>query len=66
MPDDPEAPQPTLLDMLNGREGDTVQFDAVKSVVKQQIDLAFSMFRVLGAGAVGGMSSSQEQFLYLK
>lgn len=68
MPDDPEpeAPKPTLLDMLNGLEGDTVQFDAVKTVVRQQIDRAFGMFRVLGAGSVGGLSTSTEQFLYLK
>lgn len=62
----PEPPQPTLLDILNGGMGGDMQFQAVKATVEQQIDAAFGMFRVLGAGAVGGLSTSTEQFLYLK
>lgn len=62
----PESPQPTLLDILNGGLGGDMQFQAVKATVEQQIDAAFGMFRVLGAGAVGGLSTSTEQFLYLK
>lgn len=62
----PEPPQPTLLEILNGGLGGDMQFQAVKATVEQQIDAAFSMFRVLGAGAVGGLSTSTEQFLYLK
>jgi hypothetical protein len=62
----PEPPQPTLLEILNGGAGGDMQFQAVKATVEQQIDAAFGMFRVLGAGAVGGLSTSTEQFLYLK
>ena len=62
----PEPPQPTLLAILNGELGGDMQFQSVKATVEQQIDAAFGMFRVLGAGAVGGLSSSTEQFLYLK
>jgi hypothetical protein len=58
--------QPALLDILNGEAGGDMQFQAVKSTVEQQIDAAFGMFRVLGAGAVGGLSSSTKQFLFLK
>lgn len=61
-----EPPQPSLLEILNGGLGGDMQFQAVKTTVEQQIDGAFGMFRVLGAGAVGGLSTSTEQFLFLK
>lgn len=71
MTPDPETeeqptPKPSLLEILNGGLGGDMQFQAVKTTVEQQIDGAFGMFRVLGAGAVGGLSTSTEQFLFLK
>lgn len=65
-PDNPEPQQPSFLEILNGGAGGDAQFAALKTVTRQQIDGAFSLFRVLGAGRVGGMSSSTEQFLFLK
>lgn len=62
----PEPQQPALLEILNGGAGGDAQFSAVTTVVEQQIDAAFGFFRVLGAGRVAGMSSSKEQFLFLK
>jgi len=62
----PEPQQPSLLEILNGGLGGDMQFQAVKTTVEQQIDAAFGMFRVLGAGSVGGLSTSTEQFLFLK
>ena len=62
----PETPQPSFLDILNGGAGGDMQFQAVKTTVEQQIDAAFGMFRVLGAGRVVGLSTYKEQFIYVR
>jgi hypothetical protein len=55
----------TLLLDLNGAAGAQRQFEVLQYVIGLQIDMAFNLFRVMGAGGVNAASMPGKHFIYV-